>query len=62
MKRDILQSTTFSNQVTTTDIDDIYSTIALVEIKKLKIDLNRRIKIRERHLENFSSNEFIIIP
>ena len=43
-------------------IDDIHSAIALVQIEKLKNDLYRRIKVRERYLENFSSNEKIIIP
>jgi dTDP-4-amino-4,6-dideoxygalactose transaminase len=43
-------------------IDDIHSAIALAQIEKLKNDLDRRIKVRESYLENFSSNEKIIIP
>jgi len=43
-------------------IDDIHSAIALVQIEKLKDDLDKRIKIRERYIENLKSNEKIIIP
>ena len=43
-------------------IDDIHSAIALVQIEKLKEDINRRVEIRERYLNNFGSDEKIIVP
>lgn len=43
-------------------IDDIRASIALVQLKKLQSDLEQRIVIRNRYLENLKSIESLIIP
>ena len=43
-------------------IDDIRSSIGIVQLKKLQNDLNIRRKIRELYIEKLSDNNSIIIP
>jgi dTDP-4-amino-4,6-dideoxygalactose transaminase len=43
-------------------IDDIHSAIALIQLKKLCDDLQKRIRIREKYIEHLGSIERVIIP
>jgi dTDP-4-amino-4,6-dideoxygalactose transaminase len=43
-------------------IDDIHSAIALAQVDKLRNDLEQRIRIRQRYIENLSSIDEIEIP
>jgi dTDP-4-amino-4,6-dideoxygalactose transaminase len=43
-------------------IDDIHAAIALVQIEKLKGDLEQRQKIRQRYQDNFSSVSQVALP
>ncbi len=43
-------------------IDDIHSAIALAQLEKLRGDLEKRIRIRQRYIENLKSIERIVIP
>jgi dTDP-4-amino-4,6-dideoxygalactose transaminase len=43
-------------------IDDIRSSIAIVQIKKLKDDLNKRAEVKKMYLEALSSNDNIYVP
>ncbi len=43
-------------------LDDIRASIAIEQLKKLPKDLERRIEVRKRYLENLSKIEGIVVP
>lgn len=43
-------------------MDDIHASIGIVQVKKLKADLDKRVHVRKKYLELLANNKYITIP
>ncbi|MDE6451739.1 MAG: DegT/DnrJ/EryC1/StrS family aminotransferase [Odoribacter sp.] len=43
-------------------MDDIRASIAIEQLKKLPVDLNRRLRVRQRYVDNLSKVKNVVIP
>ena len=43
-------------------MDDIHASIGIVQVKKLKEDLDKRVHVRKKYIELLGSNEKLTVP